>query len=150
MSILSKSPVFKPFNLALIQLGGIGANKTDNLKHAREMIFRAAGGETGKLKPNVIVLPVSGSVHLHRIRSLLSQEIFNSPYGHVHFPKYAERIGYVPGQQYDITNSESESVRMLSSAAKETGTWLVGGSIPELDDNKVYNTCTVYSPKGIL
>lgn len=59
MSILSKSPVFKPFNLALIQLGGIGANKTDNLKHAREMIFQAAGGEIGKPKPNVIVLPVS-------------------------------------------------------------------------------------------
>lgn len=41
---------------------------------------------------------------------------------------------------------------MLSAVAKETGIWLLGGSIPERDisDGKVYNTATVYSPKGDL
>jgi len=41
---------------------------------------------------------------------------------------------------------------MLSGAAKETGTWLIGGSIPERDpsDSKLYNTTTVYSPTGEL
>jgi len=41
---------------------------------------------------------------------------------------------------------------MLSAAAKETGLWLIGGSFPERDakDGKVYNTCTVYNPKGEL
>ena len=59
MSVLAKSPILKPFNLALIQLGGIGANKADNLKHAREMVLRAASGENGaKPRPNLIVLPV--------------------------------------------------------------------------------------------
>jgi len=53
MSKLAKAPVFKPFTLALIQLGGISANKADNLKHAREMILKAAGK-----KPDLIVLPV--------------------------------------------------------------------------------------------
>lgn len=48
-------PAFRTFNLALIQLGGIAANKTDNLKHAREMILKAANGDP---KPNLIVLPV--------------------------------------------------------------------------------------------
>jgi len=56
------------------------------------------------------------------------QECFNSPYGAAHFPAYAETIGYKPGEPYDPTKSESDTVRMLSSVAKETGTWLVGGT----------------------
>nr|GAT61275.1 predicted protein [Mycena chlorophos] len=111
--------VFKPFRLALIQLGNITANKTDNLKHARDMILKAAANSK---KPDLIVLP----------------ECFNSPYGHKHFPVYAETI------------AESESVKMLSAAAKETNTWLIGGSIPERDGEQLYNTCTVYSPQGDL
>ncbi|KAJ3723514.1 carbon-nitrogen hydrolase [Lentinula guzmanii] len=131
MSKLVKPPTFKPFKLALIQLGNISANKNDNLKHAREMILKAASG-----KPDLIVLP----------------ECFNSPYGHVHFPVYAEKIGFTPGEPYDIGRSESESVKMLSSAAKECSTWLIGGSIPErdADSDNVYNTCTVYNPQGEL
>ncbi|XP_076054632.1 omega-amidase NIT2 [Oratosquilla oratoria] len=62
-------------------------------------------------------------------------ECFNSPYGTSYFPKYAEPI---PG---DSTNA-------LSKAAKEHGVYIVGGSIPESADNKVYNTCTVWNPQG--
>lgn len=82
---------------------------------------------------------------------------------------YAEKIGYVPGKPYDVQQSPSETVQMLSSVAKEIRTWLIGGanssssqvwrestlrfpgSIPEQDtesDNKFYNTCTVYNPDG--
>ena len=45
---------------------------------------------------------------------------------------------------------------MLSAAARETGTWLVGGSIPEIVQGnaeggpKYYNTCTVFNPAGEL
>ncbi|KAF9050786.1 carbon-nitrogen hydrolase [Hymenopellis radicata] len=131
MSLLRQAPVFKPFKLALIQLGNIGANKADNLKHAREKIVEAAKG-----KPDLIVLP----------------ECFNSPYGHVHFPVYAEPIGFVPGKPYDTSATKSESVKMLSAVAKETGTWLIGGSIPEREEatDNVYNTCTVYNAEGEL
>jgi len=59
-------PTFKPFNLALIQLGQIGADKAANLKHARDMIRKAANGEGVKGntqgKPDLIVLPVSVSL----------------------------------------------------------------------------------------
>lgn len=55
------------------------------------------------------------------------QECFNSPYGFVHFPVYAETIGFQPGQPYDVEKSESDSVKMLSAAAKATGAWLLGG-----------------------
>ncbi|KAJ3569180.1 hypothetical protein NP233_g5223 [Leucocoprinus birnbaumii] len=127
---------FRPFTLAFIQLGQVGANKPDNLKHAREMVLKAASGQGHSKKPDLVVLP----------------ECFNSPYGHVHFPVYAESIGFTSGKPYDVSGSASESVRMLSSAAKETKTWLIGGSIPERDeqDGNIYNTCTVYNPEGEL
>jgi omega-amidase len=59
------APAFKPFNLAVIQLGQIGADKRANLNHARDMIRRAASGEgvggAKHGKPDLIVLPVSAS-----------------------------------------------------------------------------------------
>ncbi|KAG8830932.1 hypothetical protein FRC17_004041 [Serendipita sp. 399] len=128
------SPQPRPFRLSLIQLGGITDDKAKNLAHAKEMIDKASKPEAGD-KPGVVVLP----------------ECFNSPYGHVHFPKYAEKIRFVPDQPYDIAKSESESVKMLSAAAKEAGIWLIGGSIPEeAEDGHLYNTSTVYSPSGDL
>lgn len=62
-------------------------------------------------------------------------ECFNSPYGTSYFKDYAERI---PGQSTDV----------LSKAAKENNIFLIGGSIPEEDNGKLYNTCTVYNPEG--
>ena len=44
---------------------------------------------------------------------------------------YAETIGYTPGQPYDVDASESESVKMLSAAAKEEGVWLLGGTLSD-------------------
>ncbi|KZW00301.1 putative nitrilase [Exidia glandulosa HHB12029] len=126
--------VAKPFRLALIQLGNVTANKTANLAHAREMILRAAT-ESPK-KPDLVVLP----------------ECFNSPYGHVHFPQYAEEINYTPGKRYDTATTGAESIKMLAAVAKEAGVWLIGGSIPERDPatQKLYNTATVYDPEGTL
>jgi len=62
-------------------------------------------------------------------------ECFNSPYGTQHFSGYAETI---PGP----------SCEMLSNVAKEHKIWLVGGSIPEREGDKFYNTLTAYSPSG--
>ncbi|XP_074157115.1 omega-amidase NIT2 [Sminthopsis crassicaudata] len=64
-------------------------------------------------------------------------ECFNSPYGAKFFPEYAEPI---PG----------ECTRRLSDLAKECQVYLIGGSIPEEDDGKFYNTCTVFGPDGAL
>lgn len=49
-SILAES---SPFKIALVQLGGVGFNKTVNLAHAREKILEAA-----KNGAQVVVLPV--------------------------------------------------------------------------------------------
>lgn len=47
------------------------------------------------------------------------------------FRKYAERIGWTPESKdsFDVSKTESESVRMLSEAAKEHGIWLIGGEL---------------------
>ena len=63
-------------------------------------------------------------------------ECFNSPYGTQFFSKYAESI------------PNGKTGEMLSNAAKENGIFLVGGSYPEIEDSKYYNTCTVWNPKG--
>jgi omega-amidase len=48
----------------------------------------------------------------------------------VYFPHYAENIGFKQGEKYNIESSESESVKMLSDAAKDEGVWLLGGQYP--------------------
>ncbi|KAG8136734.1 putative Omega-amidase NIT2 isoform 2 protein [Naja naja] len=54
-------------------------------------------------------------------------ECFNCPYGTKYFPEYAEKI---PG----------DCTQKLSDIAKECGIYLIGGSIPEDDAGKLYNT----------
>ncbi|KAF8502463.1 carbon-nitrogen hydrolase [Gautieria morchelliformis] len=133
--VSSTVPMFKPFRLALIQLGGLGSSKSDNLRHAGEMILKAVQPFEGS-KPNLIVLP----------------ECFNSPYGVQYFPEYAEEIGFIADKPYDVSKSPSQTVKMLSNMAKQSKTWIVGGSLPERDktDGKLYNTATVYNPVGDL
>ncbi|XP_052773362.1 omega-amidase NIT2-like [Mya arenaria] len=62
-------------------------------------------------------------------------ECFNSPYGTSYFPEYAEPI---PGPSTDT----------LVKSAQENKIYLVGGSIPEKDGDKIYNTCVVFDPSG--
>ncbi|CAG5116135.1 unnamed protein product, partial [Candidula unifasciata] len=64
-------------------------------------------------------------------------ECFNSPYGTKHFPEYAEEI---PGP----------STQALAEAAEENSVFVVGGSIPERDGDRLFNTCTVFDPRGEL
>lgn len=55
-----------------------------------------------------------------------------------YFAEYAEQI------------ETGESSLALSAAAKDNKIYLVGGSIPEKKDGKLYNTCTVWGPDGGL
>ena len=67
--------------------------------------------------------------------SFLIKECFNSPYGTQYFAEYAEKV---PGETTDL----------LSKLAKDLQIHLVGGSIPESCDGKLYNTATVFGPDG--
>jgi len=65
-------------------------------------------------------------------------ECFNSPYGTQFFGEYSESIPSGP------------SCQALAKAAKDNQIYLIGGSIPECDDSKLYNTSTVWCPEGNL
>jgi omega-amidase len=39
---------------------------------------------------------------------------------------------------------------MLSEAARDNKIYLIGGSIPEKDQNKLYNTSLIFGPDGSL
>ena len=92
----------------------VTADKAENLRHARELIDKAAAGGA-----EMVMLP----------------EMFNCPYEGAAFPVYAEPAG-------------GESWQMLSRAAKENGVYLVGGSVPELEDGKIYNTSFLFDREG--
>ena len=87
------------------------------------------------------------AANLRRARQLLDKaaaggadlvvlpEMFNCPYENAAFPVYAEPAG-------------GESWQMLYDAARENGIYLVGGSVPELEDGKLYNTSYIFDPQG--
>jgi predicted amidohydrolase len=63
-------------------------------------------------------------------------EMFNCPYSGKYFFDYAEE------------ESNSTTVEILKNASREYGIYIIGGSIPEFFDGKVYNTSYVLSPDG--
>ena len=62
-------------------------------------------------------------------------EMWNCPYSNDYFREYAE-------------TAEGPTVKFMSELAKELGIYLIGGSIPELDDDKVYNTSFSFDKQG--
>jgi len=96
----------------------VGASKTENLQRA-ETFIRKAAKEGGA---QVVALP----------------ECFNSPYGTQYFKEYAE----------DMTSGSSPSLDILKKSARENSIHLIGGSIPERDGDRLYNTCVICGPDG--
>ncbi|XP_037822396.1 omega-amidase NIT2 [Lucilia sericata] len=79
------------------------------------------------------------AVQEHKPRLITLPECFNCPYGTKYFREYAETI------------PNGETSQQLSQLAKELGVYIVGGTIPEMGENdKIYNTCTIWSPEGKL
>lgn len=115
-----KSPLTQSLNIALIQLKA-GADKAANLLKVTKFIDSAVKtSNIGKL--HLVVLP----------------ECFNSPYAVDQFRNYAELI------------PSGDTTKLLSSLAKKHGIFIVGGSIPELDqeNDKIFNTSLTFSPEG--
>ena len=70
------------------------------------------------------------------VNILVLPECWNCPYGIEYFDKYSEEI------------DSSKSVNLLKLLAKKYSIYLVGGSIPIKENNKIYNTCFCFSPEG--
>ena len=62
-------------------------------------------------------------------------EIFNSPYDTKKFREYSEE-------------KNGKTWTFLSNIAKENKIFLIGGSIPEIENNKVYNTSFIFNEEG--
>lgn len=56
----------------------------------------------------------------------------------------------IPSVGSPIDSSVSPSIAAVSQAAKSLKKWVIGGSIPERDGGKLYNTCTAFDPNGNL
>jgi len=65
-------------------------------------------------------------------------ECFNSPYGTKYFGEYSESV------------PDGPSCQVLQQAARDNKIYLIGGSIPENSDGKLFNTSTVWCPEGNL
>ncbi|WP_018084680.1 carbon-nitrogen hydrolase family protein [Desulfurispora thermophila] len=65
-------------------------------------------------------------------------EMFNCPYHTAKFKAYAESW------------PEGETLRALATAARDSGVYLVGGSIAEQDGDNLYNTSFIFAPDGKL
>ncbi len=66
----------------------------------------------------------------------LLPEMFNCPYDNGCFPQYGEEAG-------------GETWQFLANAAKKYRLTLVGGSVPELEGGRIYNTSYIFSPQGV-
>lgn len=120
MSSVLKSPLNNSLKVAMLQLAA-GTDKAANLSKVTASIKSAVKDSVlGKL--DLIMLP----------------ECFNSPYAVDQFRNYAENI------------PDGETTKMLASLAKEHGVFLIGGSIPEIDEtnDNIYNTSLTFSPLG--
>ncbi|XP_028777346.1 omega-amidase, chloroplastic-like [Neltuma alba] len=114
------TPPVTKFNIGLCQLS-VTPDKERNIAHARKAIEEAA--EKGA---QLVLLP----------------EIWNSPYSNDSFPLYAEDI--------DAGGDASPSTAMLSEVSRLLKITIVGGSIPERYEGRLYNTCCVFGTDGKL
>ena len=64
-------------------------------------------------------------------------EMFNCPYEGSFFKKFAEEF---PGP----------TTNFLSKLAKDLSIYIIGGSIPEKENGKIYNTSYTFNPEGLL
>lgn len=69
--------------------------------------------------------------------------MWNCPYSTEYFAKFAEDFG-------DEDDDGFPSFSVLSQAASLYGITIVGGSMPERDNDRLYNTCCVFGPDGKL
>ncbi|TMW63156.1 hypothetical protein Poli38472_002097 [Pythium oligandrum] len=111
------------FKIALCQIL-VGDNKEKNIAVAQDAVAKAASNGA-----KVISLP----------------ECWNSPYATTSFPQYAEEI---PTKKEALNSNDHPSTFALSQLAKQHAIYLIGGSIPEKDNGKVYNTSVIFSPEG--
>ena len=112
--------------VALLQFH-VTYDKSQNISTAREYITKARDAGA-----RLCVLP----------------ECWNSPYATAAFSEYSENLPNVGDDMTSVKNKWGPSTQMLMETAKSMDVYIVGGSIPEISDGKLYNTCLIIDPSG--
>jgi len=71
-----------------------------------------------------------------KARIVVLPEMFNCPYDNSKFAEYAEEFFKGP------------TTAAIASLAKQLGIYIVAGSIPEADEEYIYNSCLVFDQNG--
>ena len=108
------------FNVVAVQKKVYGTPE-QNITAVRQMLDTCDGNSCTGPVIDFLVLP----------------EIFTCPYDNKCFPKFAQSDG---GTVY----------RFLSELARDRRMYVIGGSVPELEDGKIYNTSYVFDRRGAL
>ncbi|MCL5070402.1 MAG: carbon-nitrogen hydrolase family protein [Actinobacteria bacterium] len=94
-------------------------------------VFHDKKANLVKAKDFIINAAAAGS------KIIVLPEMFNCPYENSFFKKFAEEF---PGPTTDL----------ISSLAKDLSIYIIGGSIPEKENGKIYNTSYTFNPEGLL
>lgn len=89
--------------------------------------------EKNREKASAMIREASGK----GARMVVLPEMWNCPYSNDFFPSFAEEEG-------------GETYQFLSQEARTNGIWLIGGSIPEREGEKIFNTSFSFNPQGEL
>jgi omega-amidase len=109
--------------VALCQLE-VGPDKSTNIARARKAIEEAADAGA-----KLVCLP----------------ECWNCPYGNKYFAEYSEKV---PSAGEPAEASVSPSSAMLVEVAKAKGVYICGGSMPEKEGDKIYNSGVAVDSQG--
>lgn len=66
------------------------------------------------------------------------------------FSKIMRNLFPAQQQTHSVRYGESLAAYLYGQAAKSSNVFVIGGSIPESCEGKLYNTCTVFNPQGVL
>uniref|UniRef100_A0A5S6QVJ1 omega-amidase n=1 Tax=Trichuris muris TaxID=70415 RepID=A0A5S6QVJ1_TRIMR len=97
---------------------------------------------TPSYEKDLVVHQAATNVHKakrHGANIVILSEQFNCPYGVSHFTEYYEQI-----------TDDSATIQILSAAARTNEVYIIGGSMPEIKDGIIYESCPVINPRGKL
>ena len=81
-------------------------------------------------------LMISEANIINKVNFIILPEMFNCPYSNDKFIEYAE------------TEKDSYTLSEISKEAKKNNVYILAGSIPEKENNKIYNTSYLFNKNG--
>ncbi len=108
---------------------------------SNHLIIQNQPGLDKKMNLDNVNMLIENNINIS-INFIILPECFNSPYGINYFKQYAEEL---------IVSDDNPTVKLLHTiSTKYPKIYLIGGSIPVKENDKYYNTCTVWYNGNIV